>query len=187
MAASEVGICNSALLKCGADRIASLTENSKPARLCKEQYAKMRDEVLVGHPWKFAIKRVELAQVEATPAFGYDYNYALPTDCLRVLPDPEYDDLEYKIEGQYLLTNDPEFSIKYISQVTEAGYFPPLFAEALACRLAADLAYPLAQSNTLMDAMMKAYQFQLKTARSVDSQQGTPPDLVSDQWRNARY
>lgn len=186
MAASVVGICNSALLKIGGVRISSLTEDSRCAQLCNEQYEKMRDEVLIGHPWKFATKRVELAAVDSEPAFGYTYMFALPTDCLRVLPDPEYDDTEYKIEGQYLLTNESEFSIKYITNSVEVGFYPPMFAEALSCRLAADLAYPLAQSNTLMEAMMKAYQYQLKMARSIDAQQGTPPEIQADQWRNAR-
>ena len=53
---SEVSICNSALIKLGASRIASLTEDSKEAKLCYEQYPILRDEVQASHPWNFCTK-----------------------------------------------------------------------------------------------------------------------------------
>ena len=42
---TEVSICNSALIKVGAERITSLSDSNKRAQLCSEQYSKMRDEV----------------------------------------------------------------------------------------------------------------------------------------------
>ena len=61
--ASVLGICNSGLIKLGASTIMSLTEGTKNANLCNEQFAKLRDEVLRGHNWNFAIARAKLAQL----------------------------------------------------------------------------------------------------------------------------
>ena len=82
---TETSICNSALIKIGADRINSMTETNRRAQLCNEQYSKVRDEVLRSHPWNFAITRAEFSQLTTTPSFGYNYEYSIPSDCLRIL------------------------------------------------------------------------------------------------------
>lgn len=64
MATDAVAICNSALLKIGTEKITSLSDNTKRAIICNEQYAKIRDQVLRAHPWNFAIKRVTLSVAE---------------------------------------------------------------------------------------------------------------------------
>ena len=61
--ASVVGICNSALVKIGATRIISLTEGSKNANLCDEQYEKVRNDLLRSHAWNFATARRKLARL----------------------------------------------------------------------------------------------------------------------------
>ena len=83
--ASVVQICNSALNQLGAASITALTDNSKNARLCNERYTVVRDAVFRSHPWNSLIKRQQLAQTTNTPAYGFSYEFALPSDCLRVL------------------------------------------------------------------------------------------------------
>lgn len=184
--ATDVGICNSALAKIGAERISSLSETTKRAIFCNEQYEKLRDEVLEAHPWNFALLRASLTS-SGTPTWGYDYTYPLPTNCLRVVK-AEYDDIEWKVEGRDILTDEGSpFNILYISQVTDPSYFTPLFAEALACRLAADLAYAIAQSNTLQTTMMDAYNKVLRQARSADAQGGGSADVIgASDWVDSR-
>ena len=116
MASSPVQICNAALLKLGAERINSLTENNKRARVFNERYNSIRKEVLRAHPWNFAIRRASLAKLPDAPAYEYGSQYQLPNDCLRVL-ETEADRLnvtgdflgnhptKYKIEGRLLLTD----------------------------------------------------------------------------------
>ena len=102
--ASVIQICNSALNQLGAGSITALTENSKNARLCNERYETVRDAVYRSHPWNCLIKRVQLAQDSDTPAWGFSFQYTLPSDCLRVLQIKDYD-ADYKIEGRKLLIN----------------------------------------------------------------------------------
>jgi hypothetical protein len=185
MATSEISICNSALLKIGSERITSLTENNKRAILANEQYPKLRDEVLRAHPWNFAIRRVEVAALDTTPASEWDFYYQLPNDCLRVL-DIDVDGAEWKVEGRYLATNEDTVVIKYITQITDVSYFDTIFCETLALRLAADLAYPITNSLQLSTAMWNAYNAQLRLCRSMDAQEGSPDQLAADTWTDVR-
>lgn len=183
--ATETSICNSALIKIGAERISSLTENNKRAIVCNEQYPKIRDEVLRAHPWNFAIKRVELAQITDAPAFEYKYYYQLPEDCLRVLAINS--DHAFKIEGKYIATDATSMKIKYIARIEDASQFDTIFCEALAARLAADIAYSVAQNTSLQSMLISMYSAQLALARSMDAQEGTADQVSADGWINSRY
>ena len=184
MAITAVSICNSALLKIGAQRIASLDENNKRAISCKEQYEKNRDDVLRSHPWNFALKRVALSLLTTTPAFGFDYEFQLPTDCLRVISiDPR---VKHSIEGRKLLADETSISMLYISKITDTNLYDPNFVEALALRLASDLAYPLVQSVNLKQELLKEYQEFIRDARTFSAQEGSADDFMEDYFLNAR-
>jgi len=186
MASSEVEICNSALIKVGADRIISLTDDTERARVVAEQYPKARDEMLRAHPWNFAIARVELGST-GTPEFEFDNEFLLPSDCLRVLKTDLGDDDEYKIEGRKLLTNNSSIKIKYIKRITDVSMFDASFTEVLAIRLAYDIAYRITNSSTQATALYQLYSLALRDARSFDAQEGSADRIISDEWLNSRF
>lgn len=186
MAITDVTICNSALLKIGADRIVSLSDTTKSAIVCAEQYPKLRDEVLTKHPWNFALARASLAPVLPAPAWGYANNFQLPTDCLRVL-STDYPDDDFKIEGRMVLSDSSGLNILYVKQQLDTSQYTPTFAEVLSLRLAADLCYSVANSATLAKEMYQAYLDQLKAARSADAQEGSADEFTVNTWKNARY
>ena len=128
--ASVIQICNSALNQLGASSITALTENSKNARLCNERYETVRDAVFRSHPWNCLIKRVQLAQDTATPAWGFSYQYTLPSDCLRVLQIKDYD-ADYKIEGRKLLINEADVYLIYLAQITDVNELDVLLRETI--------------------------------------------------------
>jgi hypothetical protein len=190
--ATEVSICSNALRRLGDDPITSLTEDSERARLCNAFYAPARDSVLRSHPWNFAITRASLTQLSTTPAYGFDYQYALPTDpyCLRVL-QMEFQDYIFKIEnlsteGRVLLTNEDTAKILYIARITDAALFDSLFVDCLEAKLATQLTYPVTNSVTLQAQMQKLYEIKLSEARSIDGQEGFIDDLVSDTFTDFR-
>ncbi len=188
MAITEVSIANSALIKIGADRITALSDNNKRAILCNEQFAKLRDEVLQGHLWNFAMARVEIAADATAPAFEYEKRFLLPSDVLRVFfAYPMEEEIEWKREGQYLLSNEPTMRIVYVKQTTDTSLFSPIFAECLSLRLAQELAYPIVQSTQLSALMEQKYQDHLRKARSFDAQEGTPYSLTNDIFLRARF
>lgn len=186
MAASEVAICNSALAKIGAARISSLTESSVEAKLCREQYEKVRDDLLRSHPWNFAIKRASLAALPDVPAFGYSNAFALPADCLRVLGTDHPED-DWVIEGGNFLINAGTTSIRYVSKEIAPGKFDANFAEALACKLAHDICFSLVQSVQLKEVLYKDFKMKIAEARSYDAQENGPMRVYADQWLNSRY
>lgn len=183
--ASIVGICNNALAKLGEDVIISLTENSKAARTCNLLFESIRDALLRSHPWNFAIRRVELAQLTTTPVFEWSYEYQLPTDCLRALMLEE-DDIEFKIEGRKLLTDNDTAKLKYIARVEDPNEYDTLFAELLSARLAAEMAPILSDSTTLAQLMWELYQQKLKETRSMDAQEGSPENITANTWVESR-
>jgi hypothetical protein len=185
MATSVVQIVNNALIRIGASAITSLTENSEAARAANLVYEQIRDATLRDHIWNFAVKRIALAQEVDTPAFEYSFQYALPSDCLRVLQMQEKD-MIYKIEGRKLLTDEGSAKIMYISRVTDPNEFDAMFVEALSARLAAELSIPLAESSTLYQNMMEIYRIKITDARSVDGQESGEPNIVTDTWLNSR-
>ena len=190
MAASEVSICNSALAKLGVDLISSLSDTSKAAILCNEQYDKKRQQLLRSHPWNFAIKRASLAKLVSVPSFEYSSEFQLPNDCLRVLRinDNNFgaNYPRWVIEGNKLLANVDSVKIKYVCDLTDTGLFDENFSEALAFLIASDLSYALVQSASLSKAMLDMHTQILRDARSFDAQEGTPEDFGSDAWTNAR-
>lgn len=190
--ATEVSICSNALRKLGDDPITSLTEDTERARLCNAFYESSRDSLLRSHPWNFAITRATLTQLSTTPAYGFSYQYALPTDpyCLRVL-EMEYQDYIFKIEnlateGRVLLSDESTAKILYIGRITDTALFDSLFVDTLTAHLSVKLAYPITNSTSLQLQMHKLYQAKLSEARSVDGQEGFIDDLVSDTFTDFR-
>lgn len=181
---SEVSICNYALTKLGANTIISLTDESEQARKCAMIYARVRDRLLRCHPWNFAMKRETLVQLDETPDYGYTYVYALPSDCLRYWSNSV--DAEVKIEGNKLLTDESTIAIRYISKVTDPGEYSASFVEAFAEALAAELAFPITASRTVMADKKVDAKDALARAKSEDGQEGTPDEPICDEWLNAR-
>ena len=192
--ASVVQICNSALNQLGASSITALTDDSKNARLCNERYTTIRDAVFRAHPWNCLIKRVQLAQDSDTPAWGFDYQYTLPADCLRILGIKDYN-ADYKVEGRKLLISESEVYLIYLAQITDVNELDVLLRETISAHLAQDIAYAITANMQVANLMAEKYQAKLSEARHADSSEGynTNPELaptdqiITEDFLNSRY
>ncbi|MDJ0951651.1 MAG: hypothetical protein QNJ94_22300 [Alphaproteobacteria bacterium] len=188
--ATEVGICNSALAKIGAKRIASLTEGSKNANICNEQYEKLRDDLLRAHVWNFAVTRRQLARLSEAPAFEFQYKYQLPSDWLRTIS--VHDNAEgagtvaYRIEGRTLHTAAEQVYLRYVRRAEDPNEMTADFREVLATLIARELAIPLANSNTLFQLMDDRFRGRFRRARSADSVEDFPDRMPAGSWATAR-
>lgn len=184
---SPITVCNKALVLIGADLITALDEDSKGGRLCNLLYEQCRDAVQRAHPWNCCMTRATLSALSPAPEWGYDYNYQLPTNpyCLRVL---QMEDLsyEFKIEGRKLLTDEDSCKILYISRVASVPEWDKLLVDAVAARLAHELAIPITDSRTLAETRWALYEEILSEARSIDGQEGTPETFDISTWTDAR-
>jgi hypothetical protein len=187
---TETEICNSALIKLGADTVLNLEDGSKGARLCKQQYPIARNEVLRSHYWNFAIKRSTLAQLATAPDFGYDYYYQLPSDFLLAIPPSPHEGLStiiYKLENGKLASNETEINLKYVAEITDTALFDALFVEVLAAKIAANLAYAMTQNRSVASDMYELYFQLLRQARSANAMESTPELMQANTWINSRF
>lgn len=187
MAATEVAICNSALIKLGVETITALSDNSRQALLCNLQYAKTRDKLLISHPWNFAIKRALLVVTVTAPVYEFDYQYTLPTDCLRVWETQYGADQDfYQVEGGFLYSNYTDVYIKYIAKITDTTKFTPAFDDLLALDLAIELEFALVQSNSFKNTLIGERKEILRDVRSFDAQENPSYPFQDDVFLNAR-
>lgn len=182
----QTSIVNSALSKIGAKLILSINDNVKTAKYAKTRFTPCLEAVLREHPWNFAVERVISSPLADGPSFGYEYFHALPSDCLRILSINPEDDIEFRIEGRKIATDSDNLQIKYIKLVEDLTTCDALFVEALACYLAWDLSYPIVESNTLKEMMLKDYKMTLKRARNVDAQEEPAAELEAELFIDSR-
>ena len=190
--ASVVNICNSALNLIGASTISALTEDTKNARLCNQRYEPVRNRIFRSHNWNCLVKRVELAQNSTGPVMEYTYAYALPSDCLRVLriyngtTNSIESDLEYKIEGKNVITNQTTVYLVYTSLDTDPNNYDAYLREAISHQLGADLAYAITNNATLAKNLMARADERLREARFIDSTENSLETIEATEFTNAR-
>jgi len=198
MALDWVKICNMALRRIGTkDVISSLDGTDKISVACNDAYEAVRDAVLEDFDWKCASHRKALAQDINTPAFGWDYQYNLPTSpyCL-VVRDICPEETDYEIEGRLLLTDydnaDEDLYIRYTKRISNPAELSTLCAKAIAWRLAAEICYHFVQSSTLQQTIREEYRIILNEAEMSNQQcdknhdeDAPSSDTGNTEWINA--
>ena len=190
--ASVVDIANSALNLLGASTISALTDYSKNARLCNQRYEPVRNRVFRSHAWNCLTKRVQLAQDTTAPVVEYSYAYTLPSDCLRVLKihtgvtDSIASDINYKVEGRKVKTNEGTVYLVYVALVTDPNEYDVYLQEAISHQLAADIAYAVTNNATLADNYMDRADERLREARFIDATENSLGIIESNEFTDAR-
>ena len=190
--ASVVNICNSALNLIGASTISALTEDTKNARLCNQRYEPVRNRVFRSHNWNCLIKRVQLAQNSTAPVIEYSYAYALPSDCLRVLKihnattDSIASNLDYKIEGKNIVTDETTVYVVYIALDTDPNNYDAYLREAISHQLAADMCYAITNNATLANNYMVRADERLREARFIDATENSLDTVEANEFTDAR-
>ena len=167
--ASVVQICNMALSHIGSEaRVSSISppDGSVEAGHCATFYDLARTELLEPGNWAFSLKRAPLAEV-TNPSAAWAYAYAKPSNCLRAVRilrpsiaaavltrnlafEPHTDDrggAAFDVEGDAILTNEPDAVLLYVQDVTDSTKFPASFTSALSYLLASYLAGPIIKGN----------------------------------------
>jgi len=181
MALTWVGICNMALGRIGITTvITDLSNTDKASVVCNDAYEACRDAVLEDFDWKCAAYRKALVQNATAPAFGFDYQYDLPSTpyCLKVREI--YPVVDYKIEGRLLLTDydntSADLYIRYTKRITDPTDLETLCAKAIAWRIAAERCYAFVQASTLQEKIFAEYRIILDEAMRANQQQDTNND-----------
>ncbi len=185
MPVNQVSVCNDGLVMVGAERISSITQDRKSARLLNAIWDSSRDAVLRARKWNFATKRVVLTPNSTVPNWGFDYQYDLPSDYLGWLqPDP--DDIEFTIEAGKILSNESELNVSYVYRNVDESSWDSAFAKSLSCFLAKEICIALTQSVSLKQSCDADYKASLGAASFANSVEKTLTGIESTSWTDAR-
>lgn len=198
--ASEIEICNRALSHLGQGRsINSLTEASKEAAQCSLHYPSARDSVLADFNWNFATKRVALAQTNNPPS-DWQYAYAYPSDCLRIIAIPvpgiRHPTAEMRIQyvvgadekgtGRLIYTDQPKAWLKYVAQIIDVNMFEPIFQEALSWRLASAINMAITANPDVGNNALMMYSRLIQSAGTHSMNESQEPPMPDSPFTLAR-
>ena len=185
---TTVGICNRALVLCGASPITSLTEDSTNARALNAIYEFERKAMLTDCRWTFALTRSSLATSATVMSWLHDdesYVFTRP-DALRIWEMSDYEAI-WREEGSYIISNTSTLGCLYTIDHTEVGLWRHKFVEAFVDKLCAAIAYTIVNSKTLAEAFTEKYnKISLPNAMAEDSQTGTHQEVTDDAWLKAK-
>jgi hypothetical protein len=176
MALSALALCSRALLKIGAQPVASLDEGTAEAEVAATLYPGVRDALISVHPWSFATGQASLPRLSARPVGDFQHAFQLPPGFLRALsagPPGAGRGLAYRILEDRLHTNATQVVLTYVFRPDESA-FPPFFDAALVARLAAEFCLPLTENAGRAELLHRLADQELRAARQADSQQATP-------------
>lgn len=193
---NTIDICNIAMALVGVDRgIESLDDDSPEARYCKVLFPQIRQNLLRDHPWRWASRRVALATLTETIT-AWDYAYAYPSECLKVLavededPDPaiQYEHEIRALTGSTLAICCDVYQAycRYTKDVDDANLFDPSFVEAITHRLASRLALSLSGQKDVAQALGDEADRALGRAKFIDASEGYREPYLSSRYIDAR-
>jgi len=188
MSLSALALCSRALLKIGAQPIASLDEGTAEAEVAANLYPALRDALLSAHPWSFATAQATLPRLAATPTADFAHAFQLPPRFLRALSaggPGTGRGLAYRILEGRLHTDAAQVTLTYIFRPDESA-LPPFFASALAARLAAEFCIPLTENTSRAEALQRLAEQEMRAARLADSQQASPRSIEDFPLLDAR-
>ena len=176
MSVTETTICNGALGFLSDGPITSLQDASEQARLCNEHYPVARRLALQLHDWKFATRRALLNRLSVAPAFGYLYQYALPTGYLSTYETHPVD-LVYVMESnpdtgaEVMLTDYETPGLVYSCDIEDSNRFSPLFVATLELVLAVRLCMVITEKRDLKLSLNQELTEMLMQAKKRDAKQ----------------
>ena len=192
---SPVKIANQALVRLGVKKIVTFTDNKKAADVMSTNYDNARDTLLKLYPFKFAKKRQILAPLSTTPKWGYEYEYELPSDYVRLLDvDGHYVDSDmsglpndYRLEGHNILTNQTSsINILYICNSSPEAFFDPDFVKVFYLQLALDGFTSLAGRGTSRSKIEGEFLAAIAVAQRNGSLEELNQHAYSPEWENTR-
>jgi len=196
---SMIGCVNLALQKLGSVPITSLEDNVKSARTMRDIYDNVRRAEIRRRRWSFSMRRASLPALSSAPAWGFNLQYQLPADCLKLDQVSEYwyvtnlvdyvqGEMQYfAVEGNKILTNlAAPLSIRYATDVTDANQWDACFYDSLATRLAYTACEALTQSSTKKNDLMMDYKQSIFEAVKANAVERPPIVLPDDSWTLSR-
>lgn len=192
---AKIEIINRALLKLGEPPISSISDAAF-GHSYEIIYDDMKKLLLSSYPWRFAVKKINISR-DAKKILGKSV-YHLPADFLllikvcakkstdsRIVSEDELSGYEIVGKSVVCLTDDG-IVVEYVSAIDDEDIFPPIFREALAAKIAAELAMRLKQSVSLKQALDAEFYNFIRQAELNNEIEKDVEILPDNSWVNVR-
>lgn len=180
---TDLEIVNNALGRLNCERIVSLDDNNKRAKIAKDYLSNSRKVALEFGPWDFALTRATLTSI-GTPEFEYQHLFCKPEDLISIVS--EFNESEYFVEGDNILSDAPTLLIKYVKDIDENTKRSASFDKAWYLALASEMAYSLTQNTGLKDSLMAEASLLAPSAMHFNSKGSTPISYEIDTFLDSR-
>lgn len=199
---NDIEIAKAALVRLGEVPIDSFDEETETARTLNVVYDQLTENLLSLYPWRFTLRKRQLARLVTAPINEWRYSYQLPSDRLTG-PYAVFDTASigarplqrYEIFEDKLYADEAKIWIDYQAKPATTTW-PPYFVELVTLALASEIALPVTGSTSLSAEMaQKAWGTpsenrtggQYRQARAKDSQQQPPQEITSFPLVDARF
>lgn len=194
---NKTDVINMALRRCGAAGVNAAFQDTRGAEESNAAWKHCYNLVLSAFAWSFAQKQALLAQSASKPVLGYAYAYQLPGDCVTVIDCHAYsveNDVaktghvleqslpKWEIVGREIHSDAPGLALRYVSNADIS--MPESFANALAWRLAFEIAPYMQQASDNANSFYALYQTALDEAKAADREQQEPKEL--SMWEESK-
>ena len=185
---SYVAIANRAAIAVGTSaRLTAPGDNTVLGRAVAAVWDLSRRAALSDGSWNFAMARASQPALKEPPKHGFEAQFQLPTDCLKLIEVYGSERLHYQREGDRILADARgPLDIRYLRDVTEPAEFDAGFAEAFALKIALVIGRRIAGSAFDKDRTYREYRDALSQAQGADALENPPIGQEESSWVLAR-
>ena len=168
---TKLEVANMALSLLGQEPLVTFDANTRNGRTIRLFFEAARVGALEDGGWSFSTKRQVLSPLASSPAFGWVYEFSLPSDFLKeqFVYDTNAEDVDYRVESGKLLTDVNVIKLIYTWDQQDYSEYSAKFIELFAYKLAAKCAYQVTRSRSEEQALLTAYSALLVETMSNDS------------------
>lgn len=198
--ASQNSIANHALDLVGEPSISDISDTTERAVRLLAAWDDTRDAALRARNWRFSIARDSLSALSSTPAWGFDYQYQIAGDVVRVIQVDQYfpappslsdyvggDTAPYRIEQDKILTDiAAPLKVRWVLNSIDVGLWDPCFARVMACDLADRVSIRLTESETMKSRIKAERMDALREATRANAIEQPPTAFGESSWVASR-
>ena len=137
---------------------------------CARHFEFVRDKLLQNHSWVFARKSAAPAQL-STALVGWEFNYALPTDYLKLLAvirtDRPLAAVNYEVLGRSLGCRHSGVHIRYTAKVVDFSQWDAAFTDVFCSMLAGEAVSSIMGQINAVEMMEQRAQLGIQRAQMV--------------------
>lgn len=180
---TKIGLISKALILIGEAPAQSLSDDRFGVTVGANLFELIYENELQSNRWRFAVNKVALVELAATPLNQWAKAFQLPSDML--LLNHVYPAARYEVYGDRIYTNDSIVEIDYLFK-PEVSRVPAYFAKLLVYALARDMTETVTEDKDAVKLFDGKYRMQRERALFADAQGRPSTSIVSSPFVEVR-